>query len=114
MLIRIDPAGPDIYRQVASSVRRAIADGQLRPGDRLPAARELALSLSINFHTVRRAYAELVAEGLVDMRPGRGAVVVGGGAGWANLRSIAEKLAAEARQLGLSRIEVSTLLEEYL
>jgi GntR family transcriptional regulator len=114
MLIRIDPAGPDIYRQVASSVRRAIADGVLKPGDRLPTARELAASLSINFHTVRRAYGDLVDEGLVDMRPGRGAVVVGNSAGWANLRAMAERFAAEAKQLGLSRVEVNTLIEEYL
>jgi GntR family transcriptional regulator len=114
MLVVIDPSGPDIYRQVASAMRRAIADGQVKPGERLPAARELATALSINFHTVRRAYGELVDEGLVDMRPGRGAVVVGNSAGWANLRAMAEQLAAEAKQLGLSQVEVNTLLQEYL
>ncbi|MFC7585002.1 GntR family transcriptional regulator [Nonomuraea antimicrobica] len=78
MLFRVDPTGSTpLSDQIAGSVRRGIADGLLGPGDRLPAGRELAASLGVNMHTVLRAYADLREEGLIELRPGRGATVTG-------------------------------------
>ncbi|OLT24003.1 GntR family transcriptional regulator [Ornithinimicrobium sp. CNJ-824] len=77
MLIRIDTQDPEpIYLQIARDVRRALASGSLGIGDRLPAARELAESLDVNMHTVLRAYADLRDEGVIELRRGRGAVVL--------------------------------------
>lgn len=77
MLIRIDTRAPEpIYTQITREVRRVLAAGELREGDRLPAARELARSLDVNMHTVLRAYADLRDEGVIELRRGRGAVVV--------------------------------------
>ena len=77
MLIRITPQAPEpIYLQIAREVRRALSAGQLSTGDRLPAARELASSLDVNMHTVLRAYADLRDDGVIELRRGRGAVVV--------------------------------------
>jgi GntR family transcriptional regulator len=57
VLIRIDPSsGESLFDQLAAAVRAEVGRGVLRPGDRLPAARELAASLDINVHTVLRAY----------------------------------------------------------
>lgn len=64
---------------VFSALRNEIEDGQLRPHDRLPAERELAGQYSVSRGTVRRALAELVAFGLVEVRPGSGAYVAGTG-----------------------------------
>lgn len=77
MLIRIDPsAAAPLYEQVATQVRTALRAGTLAVDDRLPPARQLATSLGINIHTVLRAYAELRDDGLIELRRGRGAVVI--------------------------------------
>lgn len=64
---------------VFSALRNEIEEGQLRPHDRLPAERDLAEQYSVSRGTIRRALAELVAFGLVDVRPGSGAYVAGTG-----------------------------------
>src|SRR4030095_1296996 len=61
----------EIYRQV----RRAIADGRLRPGDCLPASRELARSLRVSPTTITVAYDRLAGEGCLISRMGAGTYV---------------------------------------
>ena len=60
-----------IYRQL----RDAILDGRLRPGDRLPATRDLAGQLGVSRNTVAAAYDSLTAEGFVAARVGDGTYV---------------------------------------
>ncbi|MFJ9826769.1 GntR family transcriptional regulator [Streptomyces sp. NPDC101160] len=105
MLFRVDPASAvPLGDQIAACVRGALADGTAAPGERLPAARELADSLGVNVHTVLRGYQRLREEGLIELRRGRGAVILPGAAapGRAHLAEALRALAAEARQLGLS------------
>ena len=68
-----------LYEQLAEAVRHGLAAGELVDGERLPSARDLALQLDVNMHTVLRAYAVLGEEGLLKVRRGRGAVVVAPG-----------------------------------
>jgi GntR family transcriptional regulator len=76
MRLRIDPnAGVPLGTQIARQIRLAVASGRVAPGERLPAARELAADLRVNFHTVRRAYGDLEAEGLLRCEQGRGTFV---------------------------------------
>ncbi|MBD3779825.1 MULTISPECIES: GntR family transcriptional regulator [unclassified Cellulomonas] len=76
MLFRIDPTSAEpLFAQLAAQVRAGVLHGELRPGTRLPSARDLAASLDVNLHTVLRAYQDLRDEGLLDLRRGRGAVV---------------------------------------
>lgn len=76
MRLRIDPnAGVPLGVQIARQIRLAVASGRLSPGDRLPAARDLAAELRVNFHTVRKAYGDLEAEGLLRCEQGRGTFV---------------------------------------
>ena len=76
MLVRIDPESEaPLFAQIAASVRADAAAGRVRPGDRLPAARDIAAALGVNVHTVLHAYQDLRDEGLVELRRGRGAVV---------------------------------------
>jgi GntR family transcriptional regulator / MocR family aminotransferase len=63
--------GAEIYRQL----RRAIVDGRLRPGERLPPTRELARGLSVSRTTATVAYDRLAGEGFVASRVGAGTFV---------------------------------------
>ena len=67
----------DLHEQVASEIRRAIADGEAKPGERLPPAKDLAAILDVNTNTVLRALRQLRDEGLLDFRRGRGITVTG-------------------------------------
>jgi len=64
-----------IYHQLVAQVRRLIAGGQLKAGDKLPSVREIAQSLTINPMTVSKAFGLLEAEALLVRQPGRGMVV---------------------------------------
>lgn len=61
--------------QLVQQIRYAIRSGTLKPGMRLPAAREVVAALTINPNTVFKAYAELERQGLVASRPGLGTFV---------------------------------------
>ncbi|MEU7041702.1 GntR family transcriptional regulator [Streptomyces varsoviensis] len=112
MLFRVDPASPvPLGDQIAGCVRGAIADGSVRTGERLPAARELALSLGVNVHTVLRGYQRLRDEGLLELRRGRGAVITAGASpSRARLIEGARDLVAQARDLGLADDEILALI----
>jgi DNA-binding transcriptional regulator YhcF (GntR family) len=113
MLLRLnDQDRAPLYQQIAAAVRRAVADGELSPGDRLPPARELASSLGVNMHTVLRGYAELEREGLVRMRRSRGVTVSKTSAGRARLHDLARRLFDEARRLGMDPDEVVAMVSD--
>ncbi len=61
-----------IYRQIMDQIRQAVASGTRQMGDPLPSVRALAEQLVINPNTVAKAYAELVRDGLLEARQGRG------------------------------------------
>lgn len=113
MLIRIDAdSARPLFDQVAASVRGDVLTGRLVPGDRLPAARELAEALEINLHTVLRAYQQLRDEGLIDLRRGRGAVVSVAAAPLAELSHDIAALVSRAASLGLSPTTLAALITE--
>src|SRR5271170_6076415 len=74
----IDPAEPTpIFEQVAAEIRRAIAEGEAKAGERMPLAKDLATVLGVNTNTVLRALRILRDEGLLEFRRGRGITVAG-------------------------------------
>jgi len=76
--VKVDKSDPtDLYEQVAGEIRRAIADGEAKPGERLPPAKDLAAELGVNTNTVLRALRVLRDEGLLEFRRGRGVTVSG-------------------------------------
>lgn len=106
MLVIIDPAAATpVFAQIATSITAQIAEGDLATGDRLPPARELASTLGINVHTVLHAYQVLRDEGHIELRRGRGAVVVGVAAA----EPVREALATAATQARAAGIPLGTL-----
>jgi DNA-binding transcriptional regulator YhcF (GntR family) len=77
VLIHVDPSRREpLSAQLTSALRASIVDGRVAFGERLPAARRLADDLDLNVHTVLKAYRQLRDEHLIELHPGRGAVVV--------------------------------------
>jgi DNA-binding GntR family transcriptional regulator len=87
-----------LHDQVAAEIRKAIAEGEAGPGDRLPLAKDLAVVLGVNKNTVLRALHILREEGLLEFRRGRGVTVVGTPERSALLERIRELLEFARRQ----------------
>ena|SRR5690554_1336719 len=113
MHVRIDTAAAEpIYSQIVRAIRLAMARGELTRGDRLPAARELAASLDVNMHTVLRAYSELRDSGDIELRRGRGAVVLRLAQADPAVKAAIRDLLDLARSRGVSIRELHLLLDE--
>ena len=67
-----------VFEQVAEQIEKRILNGELRSGDRLPTERDLAEQFHVSRTAVREAMKILAQKGLVDMRPGRGTIVIDG------------------------------------
>jgi GntR family transcriptional regulator len=115
MLVRLDPSSQvPLYEQVAAQVRRSVGSGELSPGDRLPAAKDLAADTGVNLHTVLRAYGILRDEGLLELRPYRGAVISHGAQRAASLLQEARRFVDIAKHQGLNRQEILDLIGRQL
>ena len=110
--VKIDRQEPtELFEQVAAEIRRAIADGEAKPGERLPPARDLAAVLGVNTNTVLRSLRLLREEGLLEFRRGRGVTVAGTPEKGAVVAR-ARELVSFARQQGYRRDELIELIEE--
>ena len=74
--VRIDPSSQiPAYRQIIEQIVSKVRAGELKAGDRLPAARDLAPLLGIARGTIAKAYEELARCSILDVTPGRGSFV---------------------------------------
>ncbi len=64
-----------LYQQLKEKIIYALAIGELEEGEILPSVRQLASSLSINMHTISKAYNQLATEGFLTVHKGKGAIV---------------------------------------
>ena len=99
-----------LHEQVAAELRRAISEGEARPGERLPPARDLAAVLGVNTNTVLRALRLLRDEGLLEFRRGRGVTVASGSERGAVVVR-AKELVEFARSQGYRRDELVQIIE---
>jgi GntR family transcriptional regulator len=99
-----------LHDQVAAEIRRAIAEGEAGPGERLPLVKDIAAVLGVNKNTVLRAMHILRDEGLLDFTRGRGISVAGTPQKSAVLRQVRE-LVEFARRQGYRREDVVRMIE---
>jgi GntR family transcriptional regulator len=105
---RSDPTA--LHEQVAAAIRRAIADGEAGPGDRIPQVRDLATVLGVNKNTVLRALHLLRDEGLLEMGRGR-AIRVTGTPEHGTLIAKTTELIQLARKQGYRRDDLVALIQ---
>ena len=110
--VKVDKGDPtDLYEQVAGEIRRAIADGEAKPGERLPPAKDLAAVLDVNTNTVLRSLRLLRDEGLLEFRRGRGITVAGTPERGAVVQQ-AKELVDFARRQGYRLDELVKIIED--
>ena len=111
-IVKVDRNAPSqLYEQVAAEMRRAIADGEAKPGERLPPAKDLAAVLGVNTNTVLRSLRVLRDEGLLEFRRGRGISVAGTPERGAVIAR-AKELVEFARRQGYRVDELVEIIEE--
>lgn len=109
--VKIDQNGSTpLHDQVAAEIRRAIAEGEASPGERLPPAKDLAAVIGVNTNTVLRALRTLRDEGLLEFRRGRG-ITVAGTPDRSAVTSRARELVELARKHGYGRDELIRIID---
>ena len=119
--LQISPGSDEpIYAQIVGQIGRAIATGELAPGDKLPPVRRLAGELVINPNTVARAYRLLEQQGLVSTKTGSGTYAAdpalrGTDAGQLNvLAERMDNVIAQAINLGFRPDQITGMFEARL
>ncbi|RDI30491.1 GntR family transcriptional regulator [Rhodococcus sp. AG1013] len=108
-------SGIPAYVQLVLQVKQALRLGDLKPGDRLPTAKEVVAAVTVNPNTVLKAYRELENDGLVEARPGLGTFVTQSllKPGMAERQALQDELATWARagaDAGLERSDLEALV----
>ena len=113
-------SGVPFHRQIVDQIRYGIASDRLMPGEQLPTVRELAVHLSVNPNTVRKAYSELEILGILDTQQGTGTFVsdqrveIGEAERERMLRQICDELVARGNQYGFTLKEIVTHMQRRL
>jgi GntR family transcriptional regulator len=107
--------GESPYRQVVYAATKAVVSGEMKPGAPFPSVRELSQALKINPNTAQKVVAELIRDGLLEVRPGIGTVVTAGRRASAAERRVllsgeVEQLLVEAKRLGLKKSDVTNAI----
>jgi GntR family transcriptional regulator len=114
--LHIEPSGVPIYVQIRDQVLRAIGTGIIKPGERMPTMRQVAVALRIDLNTVRHAYDALARAGALTIQPARGTFVaerpprVDPSTHANRLDDLAHRTIAAARAYGIDPEEVARLI----
>jgi GntR family transcriptional regulator len=121
----LDPSnGAPIYRQIIQQIEYAVLSERMRPGDRLPTIRSLAVRLKINPNTIARAYGELEIRGVLATQVGSGTYVsdkapllgeaASAGVGLnRKIREVLGRFIQDMRDLGVDQAELPELIRAY-
>jgi GntR family transcriptional regulator len=73
--LRLEPSGVPLYIQIRDQVLSAIGAGVIKPGQKMPTMRQVAVALKVDLNTVRHAYDALARAGAITVLPARGSFV---------------------------------------
>lgn len=111
-------SGVPYYRQIVNQVMYGVANDLLKPGERLPTVRQLAVDLQVNLNTIVKAYNELELRGVVNTQQGTGTFVSENGSlidpqeKQKAIERVCSKFLDEIASMGLSNEEVATTLKK--
>jgi len=112
--------GAPIYRQIIQQIEYAILSGRMKPGDRLPTIRSLAVELKTNPNTIAKAYGELEIRGILATQVGSGTYiadkkpVVEDDSLNRKIREVLSHFVQEMRDLGVEKRELVKLIESFV
>jgi GntR family transcriptional regulator len=119
-MFSLDPAnGVPIYRQIIQQIEFAILSERVRPGDRLPTIRSLAVELKTNPNTIAKAYGELEIRGILETQVGSGTYISDQKPVMANdglsrkIREVLARFVHDMRDLGVEKQELRKLIEDF-
>ncbi|MDR0553389.1 MAG: GntR family transcriptional regulator [Treponema sp.] len=124
IVFSLDPDnGAPIYRQIIRQIEYAILSGRMRPGDRLPTIRALAVELKTNPNTIAKAYGELEIRGILTTQVGSGTYISDKKPAPEDseskerlnrkIREVLDRFIREMRNLGVDKRELAGMIEEY-
>jgi GntR family transcriptional regulator len=113
-------SGIPVYRQIINQACEAVANGALKPGDRLPTIRALSEQLNVNPNTVAKAYRELELKGLLVSERGSGSFIQaqppapssGARQKKAKLKDLYHRFVTEATQSGVTEGELLSFIKQ--
>jgi GntR family transcriptional regulator len=118
-VLHIEQSGVPIYVQIRDQVLRAIGAGIVKPGERMPTMRQVAVALRIDLNTVRHAYDALARTGALIIQPARGTFVAEhppvddlSARHAAFLDDLAHRTIASARAHGINPIEIAQRIRD--
>ena len=123
LTLRIDlDSGAPAYRQIVDGIRILLVNGKLAAGAELPSVRRVAVDLGVHFNTVAEAYRMLAEEGWLDLRHGRGAIVLERETPaasaekmaefWQRLRSLVAEMQSQGASAAKLGVELRRLADE--
>jgi GntR family transcriptional regulator len=112
--------GAPIYRQIIQQIEYAILSERMRPGDRLPTIRSLAVELKTNPNTIAKAYGELEIRGILVTHVGSGTYIADKKPVMEDdslnrkIREVTGRFVQEMRDLGIDKRELVKLIDTYI
>ncbi len=113
-------SGVPVYRQIIQQIEYNMSIGKLKPGEKLPTVRSLAVELKINPNTVAKAYSELEIRGLVNTQVGFGTFITDKKIEISEIEKkkkiddICSKFIIELSEIGISKEEIIKVLKNII
>ncbi|WP_417897108.1 GntR family transcriptional regulator [Bacillus haimaensis] len=112
-------ADKPIYLQIIDRISREIVRGDIKPGDKLPSVREMAIQSGVNPNTIQRTYSELERIEVVETKRGQGTFVTENLGMVVQLKksmqaSVVENFVKSMREIGVVETEIINSVEEFL